>query len=564
MKLLRIINVFFIIIMLPAISLAQDDILWGNTVPEGWNGEWPEEYLTASEKADFNHTATNQDILEYFAMLKQNSEHVHVFSMFTSDRGLTCPVLVMSNPRVTSAEEARESGKPVIYLNGGIHPDESEGKEGLLILIREILFGDKNYLLDELVIMVAPNFNVDGNETRSVTDRLKLPELLGTRVNAEGYDVNRDAIKLETTNMRAAYRTIFNEWDPVLVYDTHRMTRVRHAYPIAYAGSNVPAAHPGPRDYVNYEIFPAITEGARENGQIEIFFHAGFSDDEWPPSEFTHENAYWTTEGKFLATGYGLRNRMAILVETSWYLSFEKKIYAQYICASEVLKYCYENAEEIIEVCRSADKEVVKAIQEKAETGTLKNYVNGEYVSEGKFDILGYEKIEYENIPGTSLRRVKPEMINKEPELLPNVDLITKPEGIEEATVPRGYLIPEELEFIVEKLRIHGLEVKKLEEPVKARGEEFVISNYSHERIRGYEMTILDGSFVDVSSKKIPSGTYMLDMAQPLANAAFYALEPEVLDNFAGWNLLDDYFESLNVEEKSIVYPVFKYFEIIE
>lgn len=562
MKLLKIIRLFLLLFLFTASTFAQDDILWGHTVPEGWNGEWPGEFLTAGEKSGFTHTLTNQDILDYFAMLVWNSEHVHVFSMFTSDRGLTCPVLVMSNPRVTSAEEAKESGKPVIYLQGGIHPGESEGKEALLMLVRDILFGDKKYLLDNLIIMVVPNFNVDGNETRSVTRGL--PFLSGTRQNAEGYDVNRDAIKLETTNMRAAYTRIFNTWDPVLIYDTHRMGRLTHAYPIAYAGSNVPAAHAGPRDYVTYDIFPAITEGARERGQIEIFFHAGFPRDEWPPTEFNHLNGAWTTEGKFMVSGYGLRNRMAILVETIWYVSYEKQIYSQYVTANEVLRFCHENAAEMMEICKAADEEVVNTIKEKAGSGKLMNYVDGEYISEGKIEVMGYEEIEYEDIPGTSARRVSPDIINTPPGVIPDVELITKPVGTKQAAVPRGYLIPADLEFIVEKLRIHGLEVTTLEEPVEVRGEQFIISNLSHERSGGYNMTVLEGSFVEVPSKEIPAGTYMLDMAQPLANVAFYALEPEVGDGFIGWNLLDNYFESLGVNEQSIVYPVFKYFEIIE
>jgi hypothetical protein len=559
------IKIFIICLVLASLhgpSQAQDQMLWGNAVPENWTGNWPDELRTAGEKSGFTHTANNQDILEYFAMLMWESEYLHVFNMFVSDRGHACPVLVMANPRVTSAEEARESGKPVIYLQGGIHPGEGEGKEALLILVRDILFGDKQYLLDELIIMVVPNFNVDGNETRTISQGV--PQLTGVRQNALGFDINRDAIKLETTNMRAAYTQVFNTWDPVLIYDTHRMGRVTHGYPIVYAGSNVPAAHKGVRDYVTYRIFPAITEGGRENGQIEIFFHAGFNRDEWPPTQYTHDNAIWSTEGKFMVSGYGLRNRMAILVETVAYINFEKQVYSQYVCAYEALRYSYAHGREMVELCRRADEEVVNNILRYAGTGGLMNYVAGEYVSEGKFDILGYETIEQEFIPGTSVRRVKPELIDRAPDVIPNVELVTKPVGTRQAAVPRGYLIPAELGFLAEKLRILGLEVEELEEPVQARGEEFVITKLSHVRSGGYDMTVLNGAFAAIESKTLPAGTFHLDMAQPLANKAFYALEPEVGDGFIGWNLLDDYFRGLGVHERSIVYPVFKVFELLE
>jgi hypothetical protein len=228
------------------------------------------------------------------------------------------------------------------------------------------------------------------------------------------------------------------------------------------------------------------------------------------------------------------------------------------------LRYSYQHGREMMEVCRQADEEVVNNILNYAATGRLMNYVAGEYVSEGKFDILGYETIEHEYIPGTSLRRVKPELIHRAPDVIPNVELLTKPVGTRQAAVPRGYLIPAELGFLAEKLRIAGLKVDVLAGPVQARGEEYLITRLSHERSGGYDMTVLEGAFASIESKTLPAGTYLLDMAQPLANMAFYALEPEVGDGFIGWNLLDDYFKALGVNERSIVYPVFKYLELLE
>lgn len=545
-----------------SIALARQDIYWGNQVPENWNGDWPEKFRTSSEKAGFSQTATNQDILEFFAMLKWNSENVHIFDMFTSSRGRSCPVLVMSNPRVTSHREAKASGKTVVYLQGGIHPGESEGKEAMLMLARDILLGEKKYLLDRLIIIVCPNFNVDGNETRSVGRQY--PKLSGTRRNARGFDVNRDAMKVETLNMQGAYKRVFNTWDPILIHDTHRMGRVRHGYAIGYAGSNVATAHQGVRDYVTYKIFPEVRKGARENGKIETFFHAGL-ERKWPPTKFTHDNAIWSTEGKFMVSGYGLRNRMAILVETPGHESFERMIYCQYVYMDELLKYCYAHGEEMQEICRKADEEVINEVKEKAATGELKNFVEGKYVSEGKFDVLAYKELKSVSIAGTSVQRTDPKAYNTPPVLIPNVDLLTKPVGTLEAAVPRGYLIPADLAFIAEKLEIHGIKVKQLKEPIRVSGLEFVIDRFYHvRRGMGYNMTRLDGGFFQSEAKEFPAGTYQVDMAQRLANVAFYCLEPEVGDGFVGWNLMDNYLITIGVKERSVVYPIYKYFKILE
>ncbi len=542
--------VFFLI----SISLfAQNTIYTGNNVPPNWSGNWPDELRTKSEKANFSYTATYTDVLEYFSMLMWKSENVHTFNMFNSDLGRTSPVLVMSNPRITSPKEAKASGKTVVYLQGGIHPAECEGKEALFMVIRDILFGDKKYLLDELIILVNPNFNVDGNETRVVNNAY--PLLTGTRRNAAGYDVNRDGIKLQTLNMQGAYKNVLNRWDPTLIFDTHRMGGTRHGYAIAQAGSNVVTAHSGPRDYVTYKLFPAIVEEARKTGKIEVGMHCGLNEG-WPPTEFTHDNSIWSTEAKFMVNAYGLRNRMAILVETPGGESFEKAIYSQYAYTNALLEVCYKNGKEMQAICKQAEDDVVSTIKAKAESGTLKNYVSGKYVSDGKISMPAYRDRKKKAISGTSisvLDRPNP------PEMIHNVDLITKPVGTKEANVPRAYFIPEDMAFIVEKLRRHNIKVTQLETNKTVEGEEFVFDKlyYKPMGFAKYQMTTLDGSFVK-SKKTFPKGTYQIDMAQPFANVVFYALEPEVRDGFLGWNLMDDYLNNLGANKKPVTYPIFK------
>jgi hypothetical protein len=117
---------------------------------------------------------------------------------------------------------------------------------------------------------------------------------------------------------------------------------------------------------------------------------------------------------------------------------------------------------------------------------------------------------------------------------------------------------------MVEKLRIHGIKVDVLDKPIKVQGEEFVIDNLIKLRRGGYEMTKLQGGFFTGSEKEFNAGTFHVDMAQPLANLAFYCLEPEVGDGFVGWGLFSDYLEELGVKKRSIVYPVFKYLQIVE
>jgi hypothetical protein len=543
-------------------AAAAQKIYWGDSVPKGWNGNWPPKFLTVPEKTRYERTTSYFELLEFIDMLKWSSDKVYVINMFTTSLRRICPAVVLASPRVTSPEEAVKSGKMVVYLQGNIHPYEPEGKEALLMLMREILFGKMKRALDNLIIIVCPCFNIDGNETWTLGEGT--PHIIGSGNNAQNLNLNRDAVKLETIEVNGLYRTIFNRWDPTLIYDGHMMGRVQHGYAIGYATCTVPAAHPGPRGYVFDKLFPAVREATRKNFGLEVFTHGG-TDNKWPPTIWNHEAAMWTNEAKFVANAYGLRNRMAILAETPGHESFERRIYASYALVAGILEYANAHGKEMQEICRNADREVVEAVKAKAESGELKNYVAGKYESWGKIDILAYkERNRSEYIPGTSVRAKIPAHMLAAPEVVKGVEDMTKPVGTAEATMPRGYLIPAELDFIAEKLRTHNVKVEVLATPIKAAGEEFVIDKIGRGTGGGYNMVKLGGGFAKSAVKEFPAGTFRVDMAQPMANLAFYCLEPLAADGFVGWGVLDSYLKSIGADKRSVVYPIYKYFKILE
>lgn len=541
---------------------AAQKIYWGDSVPKGWNGSWPAKNLTVPEKTDYVRTTSSYELLEFIDMLKWNSDKVHVINMYTSPLGKVCPAIVLANPRVTSPDEALKSGKTVVYLEGNIHPNEAEAKEALLILMREILLGKMKHLLDNLIIIVCPCFNVDGNDIWSLNDGT--PHILSSGANALKLNLNRDAVKLETIEVNGLYRTIFNRWDPILIYDGHAMERVQHGYAIAYATCTVPTAHPGPRSYVFDKLFPAIRESTRKNFGLETFTHCGI-DNKWPPTVWSHDAGFWSNEAKFVANAYGLRNRMSILAETPMYVSFQRKIYAQYALIAEILEYADKHGKEMQEICWNADRDVVEAVKTKAETGELKNFVAGQYESWGKIDILAYRERNVPGyIPGTSIRNKIPASLLGPPEVVLGVENMTKPVGTAEAKVPRGYLIPADMDFIAEKLRTHNVKVEILAKPVKAEGEDFVVNRLVKGMKGGFNMTTLEGEFAKSPAKEFPAGTFRVDMAQPTANVAFYCLEPQTADGFVGWGVLDSYLKTVGTDKRSIVYPIYKYFKIVE
>jgi len=543
-------------------SPQQGKIYWGDSVPKGWNGKWPAHLLTVPEKTSFARTADSSQVLEFLDVLRWNSDKVTVINMFTTPLRRTGTAVVLANPRVATPAEAAKSGKTIVYLQGNIHAYEPEAKEALLMLMRDILLGKRGSLLDNLILIVCPNFNVDGTDTLTLSEGT--PHIVGSANNSQNLNLNRDAIKVETAEVAGLYRTIFNRWDPILVFDGHLMGRVQHGYADGYIGCTVPAAHPGPRDYVFEKLFPAVRDAVRRDFGLEVFTHCG-TDNKWPPTVWTPEAALWTTEAKFIANAYGLRSRMAILAETPGHESFERRIYAHYSLIASILSYASTHGKEMQDVCRAADREIVEAIKARAESGELRNWVAGKYESYGKVDILMYKDRNIsELIPGTSVRARIPAHMLKAPELVKGVEFMAKPAGTLAARVPRGYLLPAELDFVAEKLRTHGLRVDVLTKPVKVSGEEFVVDRIVQGRGGGSAPVKIEGGFAASANREFPAGTFRVDLAQPLANVAFYCLEPQAADGFVGWGVFDDWFKLAGADKRTVAYPVFKYFKIKE
>ena len=95
---------------------------------------------------------------------------------------------------------------PVLMLQAGIHPGESDGKDAGFIALRELL-GESAApgVLERIAILFVPAFNVDGHERFGRWNRPNQdgPEETGWRTTAQNLNLNRDYAKADSPEMRA-------------------------------------------------------------------------------------------------------------------------------------------------------------------------------------------------------------------------------------------------------------------------------------------------------------------------------------------------------------------------
>ena len=160
--------------------------------------------LTIAESSNFESTSRYEDVINFIDSIKKLSKNIRMETIAVSSEGRDVPLMIIGNPLPKSPADLKNDKRIVLYIQGNIHAGEVEGKEAALMFARDILLNKKEILKD-IVLLICPIFNADGNEKISVDNRRhqKGPKNgLGLRNNGQNLDLNRDAMKVETPEVR--------------------------------------------------------------------------------------------------------------------------------------------------------------------------------------------------------------------------------------------------------------------------------------------------------------------------------------------------------------------------
>ena len=124
----------------------------------------PRDLLTTGERTDWNETAPYAECVDISHKLERASRFVKVLDIGITPEGRTMIALVVSKDRAFTPEAAARTNKVVIIIQSGIHAGEIEGKDTVLMLVRDMTVG-KRFAgwLDHAIFVIVPVFNVDGH-----------------------------------------------------------------------------------------------------------------------------------------------------------------------------------------------------------------------------------------------------------------------------------------------------------------------------------------------------------------------------------------------------------------
>ena len=495
----------------------------GTGFAQAQGGEQSRQPQTVAEESKYTKTSTSAQVEGFLRDIDAASDRAWLGSIGSSTRGKDLPLLVVADPPVTSAQEARESDRLVVLLFGNIHAGEVAGKEALLALARELAVGERSALLDDLVVCFVPNYNPDGNDEMAAGNRPGQvgPDEMGRRPNGQGLDLNRDWIKMEAPETRALVR-FMREWDPAVVVDTHTTNGSHHRYVITYAGPKHPASDPRLVEYVRDQFLPEVDQRFEASSDYDAFWYGNFAE----------RHTQWTTYPswpRYGASYRGLANRVSILSEAYAYASYEDRIRG-------TIEFCRAVLEEAAAQRHSIERAVrdAKRFQSSSQSREI-SLRERAIVIDGTFKVLGYQEYDDqgERVEVTDEHRTY------------DVQLMNDFEPTVTVERPWGYLIPADLDHVAEHLQRHGVEVQEVREQIDLDGVAYRLDvvQQAGRAFQGHHMLDIPEVTPQPRTVRVEPGWFLVEASQELGNLAAYMLEPQATDSLASWNFLEGHIE---------------------
>ncbi|AQQ01428.1 peptidase M14 [Pseudoalteromonas aliena] len=449
-------------------------------------------------------------------------------------------MLVASEQGFFEAGKMANSTKPTIFIQAGIHAGEIDGKDAMFMLLRDIATGKRRDILKKVNILFIPILNVDGHERSSVFNRINQrgPAKMGFRTNANNLNLNRDFTKLDTPEVRSVLKVI-NDYNPNLYIDVHVTDGADYQYDVTYGYNPVFSSEsPAVSDTLNQFFKPVIDNTLAEQGHTPgplVFV--------MDKRDFKKGLAGWVATPRY-SNGWGdLKSLPTILVENHSLKPYKQRVLGTYVFLDGVINALSTHSHELANAVKKEQEFVPKQLIVKRgyakQADTIAQFKGIEY-SSSMNALSGQNEVKYLGKAQTY------------------IDLpIYWQKNVEHTVeVPKAFFIPPVYSDIIEKLKLHGVSVNKLEgantQPLKVAR----VTEHS------FDKTPYEGRFrVSASFDYLPvinidlDGWYQVTTQQKAGELAVHLLHPEAPDSFFAWGEFNTIFQRTEYMENYALIP---------
>jgi hypothetical protein len=451
--------------------------------------------------------------------------------------------------RALLASRADPREVPVLMVQGGIHPGESDGKDAGFIALRGLLGETASpATLDRIAILFVPAFNVDGHERFGRWNRPNQngPEETGWRATAQNLNLNRDYAKADAPEMRAMLALI-REWDPLVCADLHVTDGADFVPDISLQAEPVNQGDAA-LCRAGRELRDALIAKLTAQGSTPLPFYPDLAKTDDPASGFL-----LTVYSPRFSTGYfPQRNRFTVLVETHAWKDYATRVRVTRHTIVGLAQLLAQHGERWRELTRQADR----AASRLDGMEVVLDYSSGwrEPSGDAWTNTVGASGAQLIDFPGYAYTRETSPLSGapvtvydpKRPQIwrVPFRDRVA-PSLIVKAPLG-GYVVSSGWgEDIGARLAVHGISFESLHsdrartqvEAFRARPALFAGTPFE-----GRMRVQLAGEW-QREIHDIGCGALFVPIAQPLARLVMHLLEPRAPDSFASWGFFNACFE---------------------
>jgi hypothetical protein len=490
------------------------------------------ELLTVAENSNYSSTSTYSDVMDFIAKLDNDSPYIKIDTIARSFEGRDIPLMIIANPLPQNPSQV--GNRIVVYIQANIHAGEVEGKEATQMLARELLKNPTSDIMENVVLLIVPILNPDGNEkfsTKNRTNQNGPINGVGVRYNGQHLDLNRDAMKLETPEIIGVVENILNYWDPAITVDLHTTNGSFHEEPITYTWMMNPN---GDRSLINYmrdDMMPEVHRKLWGKYDVENIFYGEFID------RLNMEKGWisYASEPRYIVNYIGIRNRLAILDENYVYADFKTRVWGCYYLLNTILEFASDNKTEIDDLLTKADQATI----DRGRSPALADSFAIEYEGKPIPKSITIKAFETDTIPGVKGYWRYKKSDRKKTVTIP---YIADYYATKSTKFPYAYLITVSDPQLISTLKKHGIRISKLEENTRLQVERFKIDELkgSKRLNQGHYTNNIKGNYIP-EEKEFDAGTYIVFTGQKLGTLVASLLEPKANDGLLKWNYFDRY-----------------------
>ena len=507
--------------------------------------------MTLAEHTGFTQTGGIDEVERLCAEISAAwPDAVNTFNYGRSAEGRPLRALIASRSGALSAHGLRDRRIPLLMIQAGIHPGESDGKDGGFIALRELLSrAAAPGALEHMALLFVPAFNTDGHERMGRFNRPNQngPELTGWRATAERLNLNRDYTKADAPEMQAMLALI-NTWDPLIAADLHVTDGADFEPDVSIQVEPINQGDPQLRSSGIKLRDELIAKLARQ-GSLPLPFYPDLFETDNPESGFL-----LTVYSPRFSTGYfAQRNRFTMLVETHSWKPYAHRVQVMRNTIVGLAELTAAQGATWLAEVRAADRSACALggtelnLDYKSgwrETTAAGKPALAEAADAGEFiDFRGYAySRKHSDISGGMVTVYDPST--------PQIWHVRYRNRIEPAIsvrAPRlGYFIPQAYaDHIGCRLKHHGIITSPAGQHLqRAQLEQFRASVvwFSKQPFEGRMRAAIAGEWRSLA-RDIAAPALFVPIEQPLARLIVALLEPQAPDSFAAWGFFNACFE---------------------